>query len=202
MKKVMSKYGDGGRIKRRSTTVKVVNDTPDKISAVSTTTVNRKSGAPKKIVSKSYENNFDAKGQVIGGSDVLKIEKSKYDKSGKLKSTVTKGASTFQKGGSTGTGVYGGGIMSKLKNKGQAIRKAGQDLKSAVFKKMATGGMVNTNSKIKNDVSPSTKGVVIKVNPKVAANKTAKKYVGGITKAPKSAVPKAKFGGGMKKGSC
>jgi hypothetical protein len=101
MKKTVSKYGDGGGTKRRSTTVKVVKDTPNKISAVSTTTVNRKSGAPKKVVSKSYENNFDAKGQVVGGSDVLKIEKSKYDKSGKLKSTVTKGASTFQKGGAT-----------------------------------------------------------------------------------------------------
>ena len=101
MKKTVSKYGDGGGTKRRSTTVKVVKDTPNKISAVSTTTVNRKSGTPKKVVSKSYENNFDAKGQVIGGSDVLKIEKSKYDRSGKLKSTATRGASTFQKGGAT-----------------------------------------------------------------------------------------------------
>ena len=227
MKKTVSKYGDGGGTKRRSTTVKVVKDTPNKISAVSTTTVNRKSGAPKKVVSKSYENNFDAKGQVIGGSDVLKIEKSKYDKSGKLKSTVTKGASTFQKGGSTGaqmkakgmamkakgqelkrigdnkkyfgkylktigdakkelgdykknfpmhaaadklilgeyqikkggdnlwkkggsTKMKDGGIISKLKSKGQAIRKAGQDLKRAVTKRMQNGGVSGNDNMTTN----------------------------------------------------
>jgi hypothetical protein len=246
MKKTVSKYGDGGGTKRRSTTVKVVKDTPNKISAVSTTTVNRKSGAPKKVVSKSYENNFDAKGQVIGGSDVLKIEKSKYDKSGKLKSTVTKGASTFQKGGSTGaqmkakgmamkakgqelkrvgdnkkyfgkylktigdakkelgdykknfpmhaavdkailgeyqikkggdplgfkkggtTKMKDGGMMSKLKSKGQAIRKAGQNLKRAVTKRMQNGGMsgtTNTNTTQAQRLNmPTPTGAVDRMN--------------------------------------
>ena len=245
MKKTVSKYGNGGGTKRRSTTVKVVKDTPNKISAVSTTTVNRKSGTPKKVVSKSYENNFDAKGQVIGGSDVLKIEKSKYDKSGKLKSTVTKGASTFQKGGSTGaqmkakgmamkakgqelkrigdnkkyfgkylktigdakkelgdykknfpmhaaadklilgeyqikkggdnlwkkggsTKMKDGGIISKLKSKGQAIRKAGQDLKRAVTKRMQNGGVsgsTNTNTTLAQRLNmPTPTGAVDRMN--------------------------------------
>jgi len=73
--------------------------------------------------------------------------------------------------------------------------------KIATKSKKSGGVVVNVNSKVKNDVSPSTKGVVSKVNPKVTADKSAKKYIGGITKAPKSAIPKAKFGG-MKKGSC
>lgn len=141
MKKTVSKYGNGGGTKRRSTTVKVVKDTPNKISAVSTTTVNRKSGAPKKVVSKSYENNFDAKGQVIGGSDVLKIEKSKYDRSGKLKSTVTKGASTFQKGGATG---------AQMKAKGMAMKAKGQDLKRAVTKRMQMGGVSGNDNMTTN----------------------------------------------------
>jgi hypothetical protein len=152
MKKTVSKYGDGGGTKRRSTTVKVVKDTPNKISAVSTTTVNRKSGTPKKVVSKSYENNFDAKGQVIGGSDVLKIEKSKYDKSGKLKSTATKGASTFQKGGSTG---------AQMKAKGMAMKAKGQELKRIGDAKKAKGDAMAKaySDKMMTKLSNSTSGV-------------------------------------------
>jgi hypothetical protein len=45
---------------------------------------------------------------------------------------------------------------------------------------MKTGGMVNSNSK-------------------VAASKVAKGKVGGISKAPKTAVPKAKYGMSMRK---
>jgi len=211
MKKTVSKYGDGGGTKRRSTTVKVVKDTPNKISAVSTTTVNRKSGAPKKVVSKSYENNFDAKGQVIGGSDVLKIEKSKYDKSGKLKSTVTRGASSFQKGGATisktgafypdsasrktGTPInpnsakgskeasklspaqklkvgytnpYGGPKMQKggstgaqMKAKGMAMKAKGQELKRVGDAKKAKGDAMAKaySDKMMTKLSNSTPGV-------------------------------------------
>jgi hypothetical protein len=152
MKKTVSKYGDGGGTKRRSTTVKVVKDTPNKISAVSTTTVNRKSGTPKKVVSKSYENNFDAKGQVIGGSDVLKIEKSKYDRSGKLKSTATRGASTFQKGGSTG---------AQMKAKGMAMKAKGQELKRIGDAKKAKGDAMAKaySDKMMTKLSNSTSGV-------------------------------------------
>ena len=50
--------------------------------------------------------------------------------------------------------------------------------------KMKVGGMVNSNKKI-------------------TVSKTTTKYKGGISKAPKKAVPSAKFGGRkMKKGKC
>ena len=61
--------------------------------------------------------------------------------------------------------------------------------------KMKTGGMVNSNPKAKNDVSPSVKGILVKVNKKITPSKTTTGRVGGISSAPKTAVPKAKMGG-------
>ena len=48
---------------------------------------------------------------------------------------------------------------------------------------MKTGGMVNSNAK-------------------VSASKKATGKVGGTSSAPKTAVPKAKMGGAMKRKSC
>jgi hypothetical protein len=65
--------------------------------------------------------------------------------------------------------------------------------------KMKTGGMVNSNKKAKNDVSPSVKGILVKVNKKITPSKTTTGRVGGISSAPKKAVPSAKFGGSKMK---
>ena len=59
--------------------------------------------------------------------------------------------------------------------------------------------MVNSNKKAKNDVSPSVKGILVKVNKKITPSKTTTGRVGGISSAPKKAVPSAKFGGSKMK---
>jgi hypothetical protein len=57
--------------------------------------------------------------------------------------------------------------------------------------KMKTGGMVNANANLQAAKSAGSKGVKSGVNPKAAASKVAKGKVGGVSKAPKAAMPKA-----------
>jgi hypothetical protein len=64
-----------------------------------------------------------------------------------------------------------------------------------------TGGMVNANANLKATATAGSKGVKVKVNPKAAASSTAKKPSKPRSKAPKKALPKAKYGMTMKK-SC
>jgi hypothetical protein len=66
-------------------------------------------------------------------------------------------------------------------------------------KMMKTGGMVNPNAKMQAAKSAGSKGVKSGVNPKAAASKVAKGRSGGTSAAPKTAVPKAKYGMTMKK---
>lgn len=55
-----------------------------------TKTVYRKDKVtPKKVVTTDYANYYTPKGGVMGGSTVLKKEKQKFDRAGKLKSTTT-----------------------------------------------------------------------------------------------------------------
>jgi hypothetical protein len=61
-------------------------------------------------------------------------------------------------------------------------------------KMMKTGGMVNPNAKIQAAKSAGSKGVKSGVNPKAAASKVAKGRSGGTSAAPKTAMPKAKYG--------
>ena len=65
--------------------------------------------------------------------------------------------------------------------------------------KMKTGGMVNSNAKVSALKSAGSHGVKSGVNPKAAASKVAKGKVGGISTAPKTAVPKAKYGMSMRR---
>jgi hypothetical protein len=58
-----------------------------------------------------------------------------------------------------------------------------------------TGGMVNSNAKVSAIKSAGSKGVKSGVNSKASASKVAKGKVGGTSKAPKTAVPKAQYGG-------
>ena len=62
------------------------------------------------------------------------------------------------------------------------------------MKKMKTGGMVNPNAKLQAAKSAGSKGVKSGVNPKAAASKVAKGRSGGTSAAPKTAIPKAKYG--------
>jgi len=60
--------------------------------------------------------------------------------------------------------------------------------------KYKTGGMVNPNAKVSKQTTPGSRGVKSGVNPKAAASKVAKGRVGGTSKAPRGAMPKAQMG--------
>jgi len=65
---------------------------------------------------------------------------------------------------------------------------------------MKTGGMTNPNATVKKQTVPGSKGVMSGENPKASASKVAKGRSGGISKAPKTATPKAMYGMSMKPG--
>jgi hypothetical protein len=65
--------------------------------------------------------------------------------------------------------------------------------------KYKTGGMVNPNAKLQAAKSAGSKGVKPGVNPKAAASKVARGRSGGTSTAPKTAVPKAKYGMSVKR---
>jgi hypothetical protein len=77
-------------------------------------------------------------------------------------------------------------------------KKGGMTMK----KMYKTGGMVNSNTKLVAAKSAGSKGVKAGVNPKAAASSTAKKPSKPRSKAPKKAVPQAKYGMAMKGKSC
>jgi hypothetical protein len=78
--------------------------------------------------------------------------------------------------------------------------KTGPKLKKGgSMKKMKTGGMVNPNAKLQAAKSAGSKGVKPRVNPKAAASKVAKGRSGGTSAAPKTAIPKAKYGMSVKR---
>jgi hypothetical protein len=77
-------------------------------------------------------------------------------------------------------------------------RVSSNEMKSS-RKIMKTGGMVNSNAKVSALKSAGSHGVKSGVNPKAAASKVARGKVGGISSAPKTAVPKAKYGMSMRK---
>ena len=88
--------------------------------------------------------------------------------------------------------------------KKEAIERAGSDeaarsagyikQKGGTTKKMKTGGMVNPNANLQAGKTAGSKGVKSGVNPKAAASKVAKGRSGGTSAAPKTAIPKAKYG--------
>jgi hypothetical protein len=94
------------------------------------------------------------------------------------------------KGGKVATAILTGlasavGVAEGVKGLLKKDDKLKPEKKGGPVKtKMKVGGMVNSNKKI-------------------TVSKTTTKYKGGISKAPKKAVPSAKFGGSkMKKGKC
>jgi hypothetical protein len=89
------------------------------------------------------------------------------------------------------------GMTPEQRAKIKGIQRVGGSTK-ATYK---TGGMVNANAKLVATKSAGSTGVKSGVNPKAAASSTAKKPSAARSKAPKKAMPKAKYGMTMKK-SC
>ncbi|MCX6195501.1 MAG: hypothetical protein NTY55_02460 [Flavobacteriia bacterium] len=63
-----------------------------------------------------------------------------------------------------------------------------------------SGVKVGLNGNLPVQKTPGSKGVKSGVNTKVSASSTAKGRTGGTSSAPKTAIPKAKYGMTMKKG--
>lgn len=132
----------------------------------------------------------------------------------------------YTDGGKTGAQLKKEGMA--LKAKGTAMKAKGKAMKADALSKkaalrttytpgvrvgsqsmnsdgsmnysMKTGGMVNSNAKV--TASKVASGRPAKsAEPKSAAKKATGK-VGGISKAPKSAMPKMKMGGSKKVKSC
>jgi hypothetical protein len=94
----------------------------------------------------------------------------------------------------------GAEAASSAANAVRSTREAvGKMKKGGAMKKYKTGGMVNSNLKVSALKTAGSKGVKSGVNPKAAASKVAKGRVGGTSSAPKTAVPKAKYGMSMRK---
>jgi hypothetical protein len=112
---------------------------------------------------------------------------------------VAKGKGTISKSYPSGPEEKGSYVgYSKEARKSDGPWKSMKDSKPA-RPIMKTGGMVNSNAKIAADKTPGSKGVKSGVNPKAAASKVAKGKVGGMSTAPKTAVPKAKYGMSMRR---
>ena len=100
-------------IKRVSKATVITNTTPNSTSATQTKTVLRNDRiTPRKTVVTDYTNTHDAKGKT-GASDIEKITKTRFDKSGKPKTIVTK--TPFLK--------KGGAVKSKMKMGGSTKKK-------------------------------------------------------------------------------
>ena len=91
--------------------------------------------------------------------------------------------------------------MKKYNTGGSTLRPETDKANRGLYK---TGGMVNANAKITAaKTATGSVGGVSKAISKVAVKSAAPKgKVGGISKAPKTANPKMKMGGSMKKKSC
>jgi hypothetical protein len=111
-------------------------------SGTETKTVYRRDKVtPKKVVTTDYTNYYTPKGGVIGGSTVLKKEKQKFDRSGKLKSTTT--LTPIKKVG---------GAMKKMQMGGDPTiaRKCPKGKCGKVSVAPIGGGMETMGSKIKS----------------------------------------------------
>jgi hypothetical protein len=119
---------------------------------------------------------------------------------------VKKGLLTTPAGiAAIGTGIAGIGAaiknrMTKKKEAKAEVAEIKNMIAKASKKKMMTGGMVNPNATVKKQTVPGSKGVMSGENPKASASKVAKGRSGGISKAPKTATPKAMYGMSMKPG--
>lgn len=151
-------------------------------------------GASSKFGIKSY-NYMDTEKGGPANSSSKQLEGVKYGEGNKRKYIdldVNKGTMTKTKFDKNNEAV------TKVKNIG-AKRVANKISKITSQKtggatKMKTGGMVNPNTNLQAGKKAGSKGVTPGVNPKAAASKVAKGRSGGTSVAPKTAIPKAKYG--------
>ena len=104
---------------------------------------------------------------------VADLKAGKEGKGGKVATAILTGLASA-------VGVAEGvkGLLKKEKNGG------------TIKTKMKTGGTMKTKMKV---------GGMVNSNKKITVSKTTTKYKGGISKAPKTAIPKAKYGMSMSK---
>lgn len=99
----------------------------------------------------------------------------------------SKGKSQETKGGILGTlGAIAGGLGGYAAYKKLKEQQKGGATK-ATYK---TGGVVNPNAKVSALKSAGSKGIKSGVNTKASASKSATKYTGGKSTAPKAASPR------------
>jgi len=92
-------------VKRVNKATVITGTTPNSTSATQTKTVLRNDrSTPRKTIVTDYTNTYDKKGRT-GASDISKITKTRFDKSGKPKAIITK--TPFLK--------KGGSVKSKMK---------------------------------------------------------------------------------------
>lgn len=102
-----------------------------------TKTVYRKDKVtPKKVVTTDYANYYTPKGGMMGGSTVLKKEKQKFDKTGKLKSTTT--LTPIKKVGGAMKGYAVGGATEETCGPGRPCGKT-RTIRSGKTKRFKTG---------------------------------------------------------------
>ena len=119
----------------------------------------------------------------------------------------------YQDGGKTGAQLKKEGAAMKLKGEGMKLKGQGQAMKAKGIKQKELGTSIKNYPgqsavdkalfgevmvRKSNPLGFKTGGMV-NANAKVTASKVAKGKVGGISKASKTAVPKAKYGMSMRK---
>ena len=132
-----------------------------------------------------------------GSTRKAKLESRATKKMDKAQRTYKEAEATLSDAKSSGNPMdYAGAeqLFNRSARQGERAKKL--KAKAAMMK---TGGMVNANSKVSALKVAGSKGVKSGVNPKAAASKRATGRSGGTSTAPKTAVPKAKYGMGITK---
>jgi hypothetical protein len=153
-------------------------------------TINQKGGATKLLKKAQYGTEFGkstTKKGIFGRTKVATPETDKY------------------RDGSTSKGISTNTYDSKgkyIKNKTK-FTTTNPDGNSRTMVVKRKKGQNNTFGNSRRGIIPVKKtGGMVNSNTKVSASKIAKGRTGGTSSAPKTATPKAKMGGSMKKKSC
>lgn len=173
-------------------------------------------GCRKKFKSKGKSQ--ETKGGILGTLGAIAGGLGGYAAYKKLKEQKNGGATKYQKGGSLPPmqAPTSGKNLPKMPKPGEErtpkeVRQDKRQLKSALKyykkhgsgyippaegakqskpEKYKTGGVVNPNSKVSAAKSASSRGVKSGVNTKASASKSATRYTGGKSTAPRAAAPR------------
>lgn len=128
-------------------------------------------------------------------------DENKMRRGGIVRRKMQAGGDTTTVGGYVAKGNPGLRSAERMKkfmsNKPSGYRPAAGATKGKIptaTKGYKTGGMVNPNSKVSAIKSAGSTGVKVGANTRATAARAAKGRVGGISKAPRTATPKAKMG--------